>query len=149
MEPALSGVEETVVAEEAPAESKPGALALILTPDGRIVLQLRDDAPDIRWPGHWSLPGGGQEAGETPRDTILREIREETGITPDTLREVTVTPHDVRKTPPHVFVGTWSGREADLVLGEGQELRLFPVAELPTPMPPHVRHYIRHLTRAD
>lgn len=31
--------------------------------------------------GHWTLPKGKQEAGETEEETALREILEETGIT--------------------------------------------------------------------
>lgn len=32
--------------------------------------------------GRWTLPGGGMEAGEAPRETAAREIAEETGLTP-------------------------------------------------------------------
>ncbi len=32
------------------------------------------------YPGLWSLPGGKLEIGEHPQDTIVREIKEETGL---------------------------------------------------------------------
>ncbi len=49
----------------------------------RIVTILRDDRPDIPWPGFWDLPGGGREAGETPEACILRETHEELGLVLD------------------------------------------------------------------
>ena len=33
--------------------------------------------------GHWDLPKGGAEPGESPRQTALRETREETGLVLD------------------------------------------------------------------
>ncbi|MFT4149872.1 MAG: NUDIX hydrolase [Paracoccaceae bacterium] len=42
-----------------------------------IVTILRDDRPDIPFPNHWDLPGGGREGDETPEACALREVEEE------------------------------------------------------------------------
>ena len=52
----------------------------MLTPDRRLILQLRDNKPDIHYPGMITAFGGGAEPGETPEDCALRELAEETGI---------------------------------------------------------------------
>ena len=56
-----------------------GAKLAILVED-QIVTILRDDVPGIPWPGHWDLPGGGSEVGETPEECVLRELKEELGL---------------------------------------------------------------------
>jgi 8-oxo-dGTP pyrophosphatase MutT (NUDIX family) len=53
------------------------AAALLVTPDGRYLMQLRDPKPTIVLPGHWGLFGGTIEAGETGEDAVRRELREE------------------------------------------------------------------------
>jgi len=60
-------------------------LALFLGPD--LLVIRRDDRPDIPYPDHWDLPGGGREGDETPQACALRETREEVGLilTPDNL----------------------------------------------------------------
>jgi len=54
--------------------------AVLLHPDGRVLLQLRDDKPGIESPGQWSLFGGGLDEGETPEEGMLREVEEEIGF---------------------------------------------------------------------
>ncbi len=59
-----------------------GAVAAILTTaDGRYLLQLRDDKPEIWFPGLWGLFGGAMNDGEGLIDALRREVMEETGLT--------------------------------------------------------------------
>ena len=44
---------------------------------GRVLTILRDDRPDIPFPGLWDFPGGGREGDESPEETLFREVREE------------------------------------------------------------------------
>ena len=54
-----------------------GALFL-LRDDGALLMQLRDDKPDLRHAGMWVPPGGHIEAGETVEQGTVREFLEET-----------------------------------------------------------------------
>ncbi len=49
----------------------------VIVADGRALLIKRGQAPLL---GEWSLPGGVLECGETLRDAVVREAREETGL---------------------------------------------------------------------
>jgi ADP-ribose pyrophosphatase YjhB (NUDIX family) len=63
-------------------EIRPGVAAIIQDGDGRILLQQRSDN------GLWGLPGGSVEIGESVRDAIVREVREESGLTVEVIRLV-------------------------------------------------------------
>ena len=56
------------------------ALALRRGPRGEEVLLTRNSARGPH-PGEWTLPGGGIDHGEEPRQAVVREVREETGLT--------------------------------------------------------------------
>ena len=56
-----------------------GAYAIITDDAGRILLcRIAAGYPEA---GKWTLPGGGVDHGEHPDDAVLREVREETGLT--------------------------------------------------------------------
>ena len=57
-----------------------GVGALIYTPDGRYLMQLRDDDPRVSMRGYWGLFGGSLEDGEDPRTALTRELREELSL---------------------------------------------------------------------
>jgi 8-oxo-dGTP diphosphatase len=50
---------------------------MLVTPDGGLLLQLRDDKPDLLWANHWTLFGGSVEPGEPPVTAVARELVEE------------------------------------------------------------------------
>ncbi len=54
------------------------AVGGIIVQDNRILLIQRGHAPNK---GLWTVPGGRVEWGETVRDAVVREVREETGLT--------------------------------------------------------------------
>jgi ADP-ribose pyrophosphatase YjhB (NUDIX family) len=56
----------------------PAACVIVVDPGGRLLLVKRSIEPKR---GFWCLPGGYMELGETPEETALRELREETGLT--------------------------------------------------------------------
>ena len=51
------------------------AVGVVCFRDDSVLLVKRRQAPVA-----WSIPGGGQELGETTREAALRELREETGV---------------------------------------------------------------------
>jgi len=66
------------------AEHKQAAAGVfMLSLDGKAILQLRDDIPDIDNPGMITPFSGGAEPHETPVECALRELEEETGIKAD------------------------------------------------------------------
>lgn len=56
-----------------------GTSALLVSTDGRLLMQLRDDLPHVSDPGKISLFGGRREGTETFLECVVREIHEEIG----------------------------------------------------------------------
>jgi len=110
------------------------ATAIIEFPQDMILLIKRDTLP---FKGYWALPGGRAEQGETVERTIIREVKEETGL------DVAI----VRKIGEYHEQGTQDGVEYDYypacflvkVVGgemkrqesEIQEIQLFSIEDIP------------------
>ncbi|MBC7137260.1 MAG: RNA pyrophosphohydrolase [Defluviimonas sp.] len=59
----------------------------------------------------WQMPQGGIDAGESPRQAALRELREETGLTEDLVEFVAEAPDWVTyDLPPDLLGRVWGGR---------------------------------------
>lgn len=52
----------------------PAASGIVVNDAGEILLQRRADS------GLWTIPGGAMEPGEAIRETVIREVKEETGV---------------------------------------------------------------------
>lgn len=55
------------------------AACALVDSDGRVLLAQRPEGKQLA--GLWEFPGGKVEAGETPEETLIRELQEEIGIT--------------------------------------------------------------------
>ena len=55
------------------------AACALIDVDGRVLLAERPAGKSMA--GLWEFPGGKVEAGERPEDTLIRELKEELGIT--------------------------------------------------------------------
>ena len=63
---------------EFPTAPLVGVGAIIVDEQARVLLIQRGAEP---MKGHWSLPGGLLELGETLVEGVIREVNEETGLT--------------------------------------------------------------------
>ncbi|MFE2985132.1 NUDIX domain-containing protein [Streptomyces sp. NPDC059262] len=59
--------------------SRVSAYAIALMGEQLLLTQLAESSPVFE-PGLWHLPGGGIDPGEQPRETLGRELYEETGL---------------------------------------------------------------------
>lgn len=55
-------------------------MCMITDPEGRVLVQERQPKPSNAWSG-LTFPGGHVEPGETVVASVIREVREETGLT--------------------------------------------------------------------
>jgi len=79
-----------------------GVLGLPINKKGEFLLTRRH-APGVKaWHNKWQVPGGGLEFGETPEQTLAREMKEELDVS-------------VRLLHPHPIVRTsiWYGDETE------------------------------------
>ena len=54
------------------------AACALIDADGRVLIGQRPEGKQLA--GLWEFPGGKVEPGETPEETIVRELREEIGV---------------------------------------------------------------------
>jgi len=123
-----------------------GVCGIVRADDGRVLL-LRHRL----WPrdGQWGFPSGFAKRGEQFCDTIVREVREETGLTVTAGRLVEVRSGDKYRVEVY-YEATLAGDLDGLVLEEREilEARLFRLDDLPRAMSPLHREFARRGTKS-
>ncbi len=101
---------------------------IILVNDaGKVLLQQRSD--DVPQPGKWSLFGGSVEAGETPEQALVREIKEELNYDLVTFEEF-YRMTDVQGEERMWYLGKLNKDISELKLSEGKDFGLFMPREI-------------------
>lgn len=122
---------------------------LLLVHDGHLLTYLRDDLPNLPFPTHWDLPGGGRERDESPVDCALRELREEFGLRlmPSRLAGQRFRSYQRPDMWSWLFTGDLTPAEIVAIRfgTEGQEWRMMPLTEYLTHSSaiPHFQDWIR------
>ena len=101
--------------------------------DGLTLLVKR--APHKCWyPNHWDLVGGHVEAGESVETALIREVREEVGLTPVQFRQVANLSEPTEGKDPNTryylfLVTQWVGGEPTLLGDEHTEMQWVTIAQ--------------------
>jgi len=101
------------------------AQVLLFDHDRRLLIYLRDDKPDIPFPNHWDFFGGHVEAGESPDQAMVREVKEELGIQLaewQFVRRYECLEGDVYPNVKWIYRASIDQAAEELVLFEGQKL---------------------------
>jgi ADP-ribose pyrophosphatase YjhB (NUDIX family) len=100
------------IAQDVGAEATKHAAGIVfVAPDGDILLLRRAGTPGVdNYVGHWSLPGGGVDQGETPPAGAVREAKEEMGVDVD---PGALKPLDRRVTPTGMAFHTFAHPAAE------------------------------------
>jgi len=123
------------------------AACALVDADGRVLIAQRPEGKAMA--GLWEFPGGKVEAGEQPEQSLIRELREELGITvkPECLAPLTFASHSYRDF--HLLMPLYVCRrwEGFVEAREQQRLKWVRPNELRNyPMPPADEPLIPHLT---
>lgn len=102
--PTVALVKEALAAYRPHRLQRVAAYALVVRDDAVLLTR---NSPRGPHPGLWNLPGGGIEHGEAPRDAVVREVAEETGLEATVGAIVTVDNVSLRGTAP-------SGRDEEM-----------------------------------
>ena len=105
----------------------------ILFRNGKILLGKRSAGRDF-YPDVWDLPGGHRKDSETPEETLVRELKDELGITPIEFKHIALLHEPKNSTYGEydyriLLVTDWLGNATNLTPDEHSEIGWFAPAD--------------------
>jgi len=141
-----------------------GVGVMLLNSQGKVFVGARIDNTDEAW----QMPQGGIDKGEEPWATALRELEEETGVSPHLVERIADCPERLKYDLPEelrgkLWGGKWKGQDQDWYLArflgrdsdiniatkhpEFREWKWIPPEQLPELIVPFKREMYRRLLR--
>jgi 8-oxo-dGTP diphosphatase len=137
-------------------KKRPGVgFGVMVIKDGKVLLGKRNDDPAkasslMHGEGTWTMPGGKLDFGETLVEGARRELLEETGISANSLRFVSLT-DDMAGDAHFVTAGflceRFSGAPKTMEPEEITEWKWFPIGKLPEKVFPPSRKIIENFSK--
>lgn len=87
---------------------RPCAGIMLANRDGKVFVGKRIDSPEN---DNWQMPQGGIDEGEDPQAAMLRELQEETGISPELVDVIARSSQEYFYDLPEEMIGKlWKGK---------------------------------------
>ena len=125
----MAAIDGNYLTSSMPLRASSAVAAIIVVDRERYLMQLRDDVPNIWYPGHWGLFGGAVDAGEDEIAALRRELREELELELQTAElfvrfDFDLTPMGLARYTRAYYEVPIGGEVCErLVLHEGAEMR--------------------------
>ena len=78
----------------------------------------------------WGLPGGGVKRNETAEEAAIREVKEETGLDVELLKELAVMEDKRRGNVRHIFLGKVTGGKLRIDRAEHMDARWMTIGDV-------------------
>ena len=125
----MAAIDGNYLTSSMPLRASSAVAAIVVVDRERYLMQLRDDVPNIWYPGHWGLFGGAVDAGEDEIAALRRELREELELELQTAElfvrfDFDLTPMGLARYTRAYYEVPIGGEVCErLVLHEGAEMR--------------------------
>ena len=125
-------ISDTTPATQSPLPHIKVAAGVIYDNDGKVLVCRRGYGKNPDTDGRWEFPGGKLEEGETPREALVRELREELDIEVAPSRLIAIIEHTYPTFTVQLHFIACRLISGTPLLKEHSEMAWMPPADLPT-----------------